>query len=126
MMAQLIAEHRSSLQQLSQRLDQASPAAALTSGTEKLTQLAERLERAMERILTEKRSNLAHAAQLLSAVNPAAITDRGYALVRRQDGSLVTDAAALSLGEALEITLTHGRVKVKVEEIMAEEPYDGI
>jgi len=125
-MMQLVAERSSSLQQLSQRLDQASPVAALASDSERLAQLSQRLERAMERILTEKKAGLAYAAKLLEAVNPAAITDRGYALARREDGTLATDAAALSLGEELVITLSRGRVKVKVEEIMAEEPYDGI
>jgi len=125
-MIQLIDGQRSRLQQLEQRLDHMSPSAALNAGEEKLKALKERLERVMERLIIEKRAELIHAQKLLDAMNPAAITERGYALVRKADGSLVTDSSEIPVGELLQITLARGRVKAKVEEIISEEPYDGI
>ena len=125
-MEQMVERRRQKIMELSQRLDQASPAGTLAAGEKKLQELSSRMEAAMTRLMEKKHSDLAHAVKLLKAINPGAVKERGFALVKTSDGGLVMDASRLALGDTLEITLARGRVKAKVEEIMAEEPYDGI
>ena len=121
-----IAERKSSLQQLVQRLDQTNPASVISLGKERLEQIWQRMQRDIESFLAEKRNDLLHAEKLLGAVNPMSITERGYALVRKDDGTLVMDASDLAFGESLKITLARGNIRASVEEIMTEASRDGI
>lgn len=52
----------------------------------------------------------------LRSLSPVAILDRGYALVSKEDGKLVRDAASLNVGESLRLRFATGGAKVAVEE----------
>jgi len=61
----------------------------------------------------------------LSALNPAAVLERGYAAVIQSDATIVRTTEGLVLGEELTIKLSQGILKVKIVEILdAEESYD--
>lgn len=62
-----------------------------------------------------RRDRIAHALRAIEQLGPRATLERGYAWVRRSDGSLVTRAAEIRTGEWLEIELADGRVRVRVD-----------
>jgi exodeoxyribonuclease VII large subunit len=51
----------------------------------------------------------------LNALNPTAILQRGFALLQREDGSLLRSAAQARPGEALSARLHDGTIDVRVE-----------
>lgn len=55
--------------------------------------------------------------QKLATLDPKAVLQRGYAVVREENGAIARSAAKLTVGEDLLIQLGQGEVKVKVVEI---------
>ena len=74
----------------------------------------ERLRRAPALLVERKRSRLEHAAGRLRALSPRGTLDRGYAIVRGNDG-IVRTAAAVTAGDALEIEVADGRFGARAE-----------
>jgi exodeoxyribonuclease VII large subunit len=111
----LFATRRERLLQLQSRLQRASPSVRIERLRERTRQAGERLHRAMQQDLRARDRRLAGAVRALEAVSPLATLGRGYALVLRQDdGSAVTDAAAVARGDALEVRLAKGRIDATV------------
>ena len=50
----------------------------------------------------------------LDALDPRRVLERGYAVVRAADGSVVRDPASLGVGDALDVELARGRVSAAV------------
>ncbi|MBW4501794.1 MAG: exodeoxyribonuclease VII large subunit [Scytonema hyalinum WJT4-NPBG1] len=55
--------------------------------------------------------------QKLATLDPKAVLQRGYAVVRQQNGAIARSAAELAVGEELLVQLSQGEVKVKVMEV---------
>ena len=70
--------------------------------------LAKRLVAAALRANERRGADLARLAAHLSALNPKLVLERGYAIVAGQDGSIIHDAAQLSAGDPVQITLARG------------------
>ncbi len=51
----------------------------------------------------------------LAHLDPAAVLERGYAIARTADGSVVRTSAGLRAGDALELSFAHGSAEVRVE-----------
>ena len=73
-----------------------------------------RLTQALQAYLARASHRLALAQRGLHAVSPLATLTRGFAIVTRADGSLVTDAAALSVDEEIQARLARGSVAARV------------
>jgi len=56
----------------------------------------------------------ARLAAHLSALNPKLVLERGYAIVARDDGAIVRDAAQLASGDAVQITLARGAADARI------------
>ncbi|HEX2699620.1 MAG TPA: exodeoxyribonuclease VII large subunit, partial [Acidimicrobiales bacterium] len=56
------------------------------------------------------------ARRHLDALSPARVLERGYAVVRTEDGAVVRDAAGVAVGTRLEVELASGRLGARVEE----------
>jgi exodeoxyribonuclease VII large subunit len=65
--------------------------------------------------LTGSRSELKHLSGLLNSLGPQAVLNRGYAVVMRDDGSVVRSPKQVTTGEGLDVRVAEGRLKVKVE-----------
>jgi len=76
--------------------------------------LAARLAYAVREHLARAGHRLGLAQRGLDAVSPLATLTRGFAIVTRGDGTLVTDASAVAVGEPLEARLKRGVIKVRV------------
>jgi exodeoxyribonuclease VII large subunit len=54
-------------------------------------------------------------ARSLSHLNPQAVLDRGYAIVTARDGAIVEDAAALAIGDEVELAFARGTAGAKIQ-----------
>ena len=82
-----------------------------------LTWKREKLIQAMNSKSQQAKQNLELLRQKLITLNPRAVLQRGYAVVKQENGSIVRDASELEVGEELLIQLGKGAAKVKVVEI---------
>jgi exodeoxyribonuclease VII large subunit len=108
---------QSRLDALSRRLQQAHPGARLLTHSQRLDELEARLARAARAHLAAGASRLDSTARALQAVSPLATLARGFAVVTRSsDGSIVTAATQLALGESFDARLAQGSLRATVLE----------
>lgn len=112
--AELVRRHlddaASDLDRLERRLAQYSPVTRLQRDRQLLDELARRAATRLAHSVALHRAQLSGASAQLAALNPLATLGRGYAVVRRADGAIVTDPAQLAPGEALTITVKGGEI----------------
>ncbi len=77
--------------------------------------------RATSRTLRQATGKLEVLQEKLSALNPAAVLQRGYAAVIQSDGTIVRTTDGLELGEELTVRLSRGVLKVKIVEVLDAE-----
>ncbi len=66
-----------------------------------------------QRLLELRRRKLAELAGRLDSLSPLRVLERGYAVaINSRDGRVVTDAAAVEIGDDLEVRLQRGRIYV--------------
>ena len=75
----------------------------------------ERLRRAPLLLVERKRARLDALAATLRAVSPQATLERGYAIVREEDGGVVRDPAAVAEGALVDVQLARGGLRARVE-----------
>jgi len=76
--------------------------------------LAQRLIAGSGRVMERRTAIAARLAAHLSALNPKLVLERGYAIVARDDGAIVRDAAQLASGDAVQITLARGAADARI------------
>jgi exodeoxyribonuclease VII large subunit len=69
------------------------------------------------------RSGLEVAIGKIDALSPLAILRRGYALCRNEEGSIVKNAADVSCGKNVSVTLAAGRLECEVKRISNDDPF---
>ena len=111
-----IAEARTTLADQSTRLARLSPRSQLVDKQLRIAQVVERLERAMRHILALEARELAGLQRSLQTLSPRATLARGYAIVRRPDGSVVLRAADVDAGDPLLLEVHHGVIAAQVQE----------
>ncbi|HND28824.1 MAG TPA: exodeoxyribonuclease VII large subunit, partial [Myxococcota bacterium] len=89
----------------------------------RLLRWEQRLERekqalvsASDRVLMEGERGVNEAFRAVVGFGPKATLERGYVLIRRPDGSVVSRAAALRPGQGLRLNFADGERNVRVEE----------
>ncbi|HZC85560.1 MAG TPA: exodeoxyribonuclease VII large subunit [Steroidobacteraceae bacterium] len=82
--------------------------------TDRIEQLRDRLERAARQRVTGIAQRLALAQRALDAVSPLATLARGFAIVKRADGTVLTDAATVAVGDEIEARLARGTLTARV------------
>ncbi len=81
----------------------------IRQATGRLDELQGRARRALDRLKDRQGERLDRLARLLTSLDPEGPLQRGYALVRRQDGSLVRSAVSVRPGEALDLKFADGQ-----------------
>lgn len=118
--ANYIAEKRLLLDQMTDRLCAALPA-RLTREEQKLTVLCQRLLTAGQGSLHKRRLRFAQTVATLDAISPLRVLARGYAVATRgKRGAVVTDAAALEVGDTLHIRFAKGAANCRVTDTEEE------
>ncbi len=97
------------------RLQAHTPERELYARLERLHRLRARLEGAIRQQILQAEARWSYHQARLEALNPRAVLARGYALVRRADGRLVTRADQVQPSERLTIQWIDGEIDVRVE-----------
>jgi exodeoxyribonuclease VII large subunit len=105
---------RSRLSDTGARLTRCSPLSLLQAQCERHERLRGRLERAAVERLARARHRLELAGRALGAVGPLATLGRGFAIVTGPEGALLTDAAAVRVGDEIEARLARGTLSARV------------
>ena len=111
-----IGQQRWQVQVLKRSLNHLSPRVGIAGNRQRLDGWQSRLERAMQRRLDRSSHRLNLLQTQLTAVSPKATLERGYAIVRRDDGLIVRSPAAVQPGDALTVHVRDGQFGVVVEE----------
>jgi len=79
-----------------------------------LAPMSARLSRGIAQHLSTQHEQLHRLSQSLGHLNPQAVLERGYSLVRTTDGQIVRSAQTLHINDSLELTFAHGQAEVTV------------
>lgn len=100
------------VQRLANRLRGTAPA---TQAFEpRLQQLQLQLGRILESSLQRHQTNLQALAASLQHLNPEAVLERGFSMVRTSSGRIVRSSAEISLNEEVSMTFSHGSATARV------------
>lgn len=100
--------------ELHRRLLRQHPGLRLQRHRQRLLQGRQRLEQSMVRHLERSRQQWQHALQRLHGISPLATLDRGYAILRDEDGRVLRRADQATPGQVLQGQLAEGRLRLKV------------
>ena len=76
---------------------------------------------ATRRGLEREHERLEGRHRRLDLVHPRRVIERGYAILRREDDTVLVDAAAAAAGETLVAELKHGRLRVSADKMVPEK-----
>ncbi len=108
-----LADRRSYLAQEERALARLLPDTA--AARQRAAELVDRGHRALGARTAREATALAGMGDALRALSPAATLERGYAVARLADGTLVRDPAQARVGEPLEVVVARGTVTTRVE-----------
>lgn len=109
------AELRWKLKELQNTLDRNSPLARVQSAIQRVDELEHRLNTTTHHLLQLSRSRMAGVLQQMSALNPRAVLERGYAIVTDQAGRTITRVGQITPGQALDVQVSDGGFGVHVK-----------
>ena len=81
-----------------------------------VSDLYARLERGMDNSMQKAQYRLYPLSQGLEKISPLNVMKRGYSLVYKENGSLLTNTTDVTNGEVIYIKLMDGQIKAKVED----------
>ena len=105
-------QHR--LRDAQSSLIQRSPKHLVQEGRSRAEILESRLEHAAKQCLSHLSHRVELAKKFLDMASPEATLARGFAIVTRADGTVVTDARCVPAGEDIETRLASGRLRARV------------
>lgn len=105
---------RAQLEHLRARSPLADPRALVAERHAEIRDLADRGRRVLGHRLDRGADDVAHARARVRALSPRETLRRGYAVVQRPDGSVLTDAADASPGDGLSARLFRGTLDLDV------------
>jgi exodeoxyribonuclease VII large subunit len=111
----LLREERWTLLDLQNQLERNSPLSRIQSDIQRMDELEHRLGAAIQYKLLLTRTHLAGLIQQVSALSPAAVLERGYAIVTNQAGQAISAVGQVSGGEALKVEVSDGVFGVHVD-----------
>ena len=105
------------LHQIDQRLNAFSPLARIRNDSQRLDELAQRLERISLHRLALLESGLAGSNQRLQSLNPLQVLQRGFAIVSNAEGTILRSVEGLAGGEKVDIRLAQGEFSAQVTQV---------
>lgn len=108
----LLFQEGSNLSQLAARLHRITPIRQLDQRRQRLTDRTDRLHEIVTRRLASLRQQNDAALAQLQILNPQSILERGYSIVLRKDGTVVTEPSKILSGEQLQIRAAGGEYLV--------------
>ncbi|HLJ44014.1 MAG TPA: exodeoxyribonuclease VII large subunit [Candidatus Binataceae bacterium] len=113
-MSARLARMRMRVDAMAGRLGEAAPRAMAERRRAAVAAAAVRLGAALERAQGRRRAELAALAARLDSTSPLKVLERGYAVaINLRDGRAVIDAAAVEVGDELDLRLSRGRLRAR-------------
>ena len=78
------------------------------------------MQSAFRALLMKKEHSLRQSAAALNALSPLAVLSRGYSIAQR-DGNVISDAAQVTPGDSIRVTLSKGSLTATVNEVNSNE-----
>lgn len=103
---------RQRLSDLRARFQRAQPEPARLQA--RVSELQDRLKRAFASSMQQRQARVTAQKTHLAHLNPAAVLERGYSIVRRMDGSIVRDSQKLKVDETVKLTLARGEACARI------------
>ncbi|MBO8168205.1 MAG: exodeoxyribonuclease VII large subunit [Thermoanaerobacteraceae bacterium] len=119
-LAKKIQAERQRLAYLGERKVFQSPQSLFQDHQQKVDLLTKDLQKAMEKIFTDRKNHVAQLSARLDAYSPLKVLGRGYAVCRREDGTVIRQADAVKVGQQLEVLLARGMLYCRVEDLKEE------
>ncbi|MFM7405551.1 MAG: exodeoxyribonuclease VII large subunit [Cuspidothrix sp.] len=113
----LLTAEQKQIQRLKNRLRQLRLDRQLEQEREKLSWQHQQLLQVTTTQLEQASQHLEMLRQKLASIDPQAVLQRGYAVVRKENGTIPRSGSELTRGENLVIQLAQGKVTVKVIEV---------
>jgi exodeoxyribonuclease VII large subunit len=110
-----VTDHRMRLDQAVDRLAFLAP--ETRHPRQRIDELLRAAGQALGQSLAIHRERLRSLELQLSALDPSAILSRGYAVVRGQDGSIVSSVTDLAPGDSFDLALADGEVSAEATEV---------
>ncbi|MDR3576503.1 MAG: exodeoxyribonuclease VII large subunit [Anaerolineaceae bacterium] len=111
----LISTDRAQLSEAQGRLRRSSPLWLVQNDRQRLDELSERAARALRHSLQLKQTQRQGLHDRLQALNPMAVLQRGFAIVKLKDGVVVQSLRQVQAGQQLDIHLADGQFGARVE-----------
>ncbi len=121
-MRDLLRDRRRGLAMVGGRLSPVSLQQEVREDGDILRRLGRGLLDDVARVLRATREGLSFLDERLDAVSPLGTLRRGYAIVEREDGHVVTEARAVDPSDALVVRLRDGRLHVHVDSKEEDQP----
>jgi len=96
-------------------IERRAPASRVAEYRQRLDEGRRILDRAMARLVPERRRRLTSAKRQLESLSPLNVLGRGYAIVEGADGRIRASAAALRDGEQARLRMRDGRARITVD-----------
>ena len=106
---QRLAERTRLLRLMADRLDPAIVTRRITESDRRLAEQSERLSRGMRGLMVRTADRLERASSLLESFSYRRVLDRGFAVVRAEDGAALTSTAALKPNRPIRLELADGQ-----------------
>ena len=114
--ADAVAERQMDWEALRNRLQRSAPLRQIDIARQRLDSSEERLRRTVALSLRQRMERLAFGAARLESLNPSSVLSRGYSIVQRADGEVVTAPEQTSSGERLLVRTAGGKYAVLREQ----------
>jgi exodeoxyribonuclease VII large subunit len=108
-----LADARGAWTQMGARLQRLHPQRQFDQRRQQLEDRSVRLEQVMRRRLERRQARMTAASQHLNALNPLSVLQRGYSIVVRADGAVVTSPEMVGEGERLQVRAAGGEYGVQ-------------
>lgn len=115
--ASILTTARRDTADLQQRLARLSPQRKVQDDRQRLDQNLERARRGLTGALLLRRARVDGLTSRLQALSPLAVLQRGYAVVRAPDGSILHSIQQVQPGDTIKATVSDGDLTAKVKQI---------
>ncbi len=113
--AAYVADGRLAWEGLRLRLQRSAPQRQIDLALQRLDDAEQRMQRAAAQMLRRRREGLASSAARLKNLNPSNVLARGYSIVQRGNGAIVTSPDQAAAGDRLLVSAAGGKYAVRRE-----------
>ncbi len=111
-----LAAGRTGVEALAHRLGRQAPTLRIGRDRQRIDDLSRRSALAIANRLRSRRERLAGVRLHLAALNPTAVLARGYAIVSRPDGAVVSSTAQVTAGDTIHVRVADGAFGAEVRQ----------